>query len=84
MVFTKEKKFSAYKKLLERFIKGEYVSKATENANLSRQTVRNFCNMLSKKGYIFLTSGEQGKTFVNFTNKGNELLREYFGESLLM
>lgn len=84
MAFTKEKKFAVYKKVLERFIRGEYVSKARDNTKISKSTMNNFCKSLSEQGYIFLTSGERGRTFVNFTNKGKELLKEYFDQPLLM
>lgn len=82
MAFSKIKKEQVYRKLFGNFLKGDYISKARENIDISKREVENICNRLSTQGYIFLTCGEKGRTFVNFTNKGKELLSEYFNSSM--
>lgn len=81
MAFSKEKKEQVYRKLFSNFINGDYISKARENVDISKDEVTNICKRLSKQGCIFLTTGDKGRTFVNFTNKGKELLSEYFNVS---
>ena len=82
MAFSKVKKEQVYRKLFGNFLKGEYISKAREGVDISKVEVENICKRLSKQGYIFLTCGNKGRTFVNFTSKGEKLLSEYFNTSM--
>ena len=76
MAFKKEKARLIQTKLLSNFLRGDYVAKAVRDVDMSRQALDYYLNKLAKQGFIFLTCGDRGRTFVNFTTKGKKLLED--------
>lgn len=71
-----------YRKLLTNFHNGDYVSRARGDIEISKDGVTKFVKSLEGDGLIFLTTGDKGRTFVNFTDKGIDVLRKSFGVDL--
>lgn len=84
MAFSKAKRVQIYRKLLTKFYNGDYVSKARIDIEISKDGVSKFIRSLEGDGLIFLTTGKKGRTFVNFTKQGIDVLRRSFGDDLFV
>lgn len=82
MAFSKEKRIQIYRKLLTKFYNGDYISKSNTDIEISKNGVTKFVKSLEGDGLIFLTTGEKGRTFINFTKQGINVLRKSFGDDL--
>lgn len=82
MAFSKAKRVQIYRKLLLNFYNGDYISKSRADIEISKHGVTKFVKSLEGDGLIFLTTGKKGRTFVNFTKMGIDVLRKSFGDDL--
>lgn len=82
MAFSKDKRIRIYRKLISNLYRGNYVSKARIDVEISKDGFVKFINSLKADGLIILVTGKKGRTFVKFTNKGIDILRKSFGDDL--